>query len=246
MVKGASDAILRCLEGFELDWDGEIYYQSQHIDDYLAAIEQLQQQQSLYHCHCSRKQLADNPVIYPGFCRQQPPVSSLDYALRIKTFDQHLVFHDYLQGQISENMAKQHGDFIIQRKDGIIAYQLAVVIDDHQQGVNHVVRGYDLLDSTPKQAYLHQLLDYQLPSYMHVPVLVDQQGQKLSKQTFAQAVDDSNRSQTLWRLLVLLKQNPPQNLATATIKDILEWAIDHWQSQSLRSINSMQMNHDYQ
>jgi glutamyl-Q tRNA(Asp) synthetase len=136
-------------------------------------------------------------------------------------------------------MAKQHGDFIIQRKDGIIAYQLAVVIDDHLQGVNHVVRGYDLLDSTLKQAYLHQLLGYQLPSYMHVPILVDQQGQKLSKQTFAQAVGDSNRSQTLWQLLVLLKQNPPQNLATAAVKDILEWAIQHWQPQKLTAISKI-------
>ena len=230
---------MRCLEGFELDWDGEIYYQSQHIDDYLAAIQALQQQQSLYHCHCSRKQLADHPTLYPGFCRQQPPVNSQDYALRVKTFNQDLVFNDRLQGQISENMAKQHGDFIIQRKDGIIAYQLAVVIDDHLQGVNHVVRGYDLLDSTLKQAYLHQLLGYQLPSYMHVPIVVDQQGQKLSKQTFAQAVGDSNRSQTLWQLLVLLKQNPPQNLATAAVKDILEWAIQHWQPQKLTAISKI-------
>lgn len=227
---------MRCLEGFELDWDGEIYYQSQHIDLYLTAIEQLQQQQSLYHCHCSRKQLADNPTIYPGFCRQQPPVSPLNCALRVKSFNQNLVFNDRLQGEISENIAKQHGDFIIQRKDGIIAYQLAVVIDDHQQGVNHVVRGYDLLDSTAKQICLHQLLGYQPPSYMHVPIIVDQQGQKLSKQSFAQAVDDSNRSQTLWQLLNLLKQRPPQNLANASIKQILQWAIENWQPQQLTAI----------
>lgn len=230
---------MRCLEGFELDWDGQIYYQSQHIDLYLTAIEQLQQQQSLYHCRCSRKQLADNPTIYPGFCRQQPPVSPLNCALRVKSFDQNLVFNDRLQGEINENIAKQHGDFIIQRKDGIIAYQLAAVIDDHQQGVNHVVRGYDLLDSTAKQIYLHQLLGYQPPIYMHVPIIVDQQGQKLSKQSFAQAVDDSNRSQTLWRLLNLLKQNPPQNLANASIKQILQWAIENWQPRQLTAITSI-------
>lgn len=230
---------MRCLEGFELDWDGEIYYQSQHIDDYLAAIQALQQQQSLYHCHCSRKQLADSPTIYPGFCRQQPPISSLNCALRIKTIDQNLVFNDLLQGKISENMASQHGDFIIQRKDGIIAYQLAVVIDDHLQGVNKIVRGYDLLESTTKQIYLHQLLGYQPPSYIHVPIIVDQQGQKLSKQSFAQAVDDNNRSQTLIQLLKLLKQNPPQTLATAPVKLILQWAIEHWQPQKLTAISKI-------
>jgi glutamyl-Q tRNA(Asp) synthetase len=136
-------------------------------------------------------------------------------------------------------MAKQHGDFVIQRKDGIIAYQLAVVIDDHLQGVNHVVRGYDLLESTAKQIYLHQLLAYQAPSYMHVPIIVDHQGQKLSKQSFAQAVDDSNRSQTLLQLLKLLKQNPPQTLASAPIKLILQWAIENWQAQKLTAISTI-------
>ena len=239
MVKGASEAILTCLERFELHWDGEIYYQSQHLDQYHAAIKQLDQQQALYPCYCSRKQLINNPTLYPGFCRDQSTVSQQEYALRIKTFDQNLVFNDWLQGEISENIASQHGDFIIQRKDRIIAYQLAVVIDDHQQGVNHVVRGYDLLESTAKQLYLHQLLGYQAPSYMHVPIIVDQQGQKLSKQSFAQAVDNSNRSQTLLQLLKLLKQNPPPTLASASVKQLLQWAIENWQPQKLSAITTI-------
>jgi glutamyl-Q tRNA(Asp) synthetase len=150
-----------------------------------------------------------------------------------------LVFNDLLQGNISENIANQHGDFIIQRKDRIIAYQLAVVIDDHLQGVNHIVRGYDLLESTAKQIYLHQLLGYQPPSYMHVPIIVDQHGQKLSKQSFAEPVSHSNRSQTLWYLLKLLKQSPPQSLATASVKQILQWAIENWQPQNLIAITSV-------
>lgn len=239
VVKGASEAILQCLEGFELNWDGEIYYQSQHSDQYQTAIKQLDQQKALYPCYCSRKQLISSPTLYPGLCRDQPTVSKQEFALRIKSFDQTLVFNDLLQGEISENLASQHGDFIIQRKDRIIAYQLAVVIDDHLQGVNHVVRGYDLLESTAKQIYLHQLLGYRPPSYMHVPIIVDQQGQKLSKQSFAQAVDHSNRSQTLWRLLNLLKQNPPQNLATASGKQILQWAIENWQPRQLTAITSI-------
>jgi glutamyl-Q tRNA(Asp) synthetase len=227
------------LEGFELDWDGEIYYQSQHIEQYQTAIKQLDQQQALYQCYCSRKQLINNHAIYPGFCRHQAAISKQEFALRIKTYDQTLVFNDLLQGEISENMASQHGDFIIQRKDQIIAYQLAVVIDDHLQGVNHVVRGYDLLESTAKQIYLHQLVNYQPPIYMHVPIIVDQQGQKLSKQSFAQAVEDSNRSQTLWHLLNLLKQHPPQILASGSVKQILQWAIENWQPQQLSAITSI-------
>ncbi len=230
---------MRCLEGFELDWDGEIYYQSQHIEQYQTAIKQLDQQQALYQCYCSRKQLINNHAIYPGFCRHQAAISKQEFALRIKTYDQTLVFNDLLQGEISENMASQHGDFIIQRKDQIIAYQLAVVIDDHLQGVNHVVRGYDLLESTAKQIYLHQLVNYQPPIYMHVPIIVDQQGQKLSKQSFAQAVEDSNRSQTLWHLLNLLKQHPPQILASGSVKQILQWAIENWQPQQLSAITSI-------
>lgn len=230
---------MRCLEGFELDWDGEIYYQSQHIEQYQTAIKQLDQQQALYQCYCSRKQLINNHAIYPGFCRHQAAISKQEFALRIKTYDQTLVFNDLLQGEISENMASQHGDFIIQRKDQIIAYQLAVVIDDHLQGVNHVVRGYDLLESTAKQIYLHQLVSYQPPIYMHVPIIVDQQGQKLSKQSFAQAVEDSNRSQTLWHLLNLLKQHPPQILASGSVKQILQWAIENWQPQQLSAITSI-------
>ena len=227
------------MEGFELDWDGEIYYQSQHIEQYQTAIKQLDQQQALYQCYCSRKQLINNHAIYPGFCRHQAAISKQEFALRIKTYDQTLVFNDLLQGEISENMASQHGDFIIQRKDQIIAYQLAVVIDDHLQGVNHVVRGYDLLESTAKQIYLHQLVNYQPPIYMHVPIIVDQQGQKLSKQSFAQAVEDSNRSQTLWHLLNLLKQHPPQILASGSVKQILQWAIENWQPQQLSAITSI-------
>lgn len=134
----------------------------------------------------------------------------------------------------------QHGDFIIKRKDGIFAYQFAVIVDDHAQQVSHVVRGFDLLDSTPKQIYLQNLLDYPSPEYLHVPLIIDRQGNKLSKQTCAQAVDGDRPAQTLFLLLNLLKQEPPANLRTAAIRDIIDWAVAHWQPQQLKKIHAIQ------
>lgn len=234
-MPGAVPAILDCLQRFGLHWDGEVYYQSQHIDTYLTAIAQLQSRQQVYPCTCSRKRLVDYPGVYPGFCRDRQAAENKEHALRIKTDATLIRFDDRIQGPISENMALQHGDFIVKRKDGIIAYQLAVVIDDRAQRVNQVVRGFDLLDSTPKQLFLHGLLGYPPPTYMHVPIIVDSQGRKLSKQTRAQAVDDARPARTLFLLLNLLKQNPPDKLRNAAIDDMLDWAVAHWQPRHLHS-----------
>lgn len=136
-------------------------------------------------------------------------------------------------------MARELGDFVLQRKDNIVAYQLAVVIDDYRQQVSHVVRGYDLLDSTPRQIYIHRLLGYPQPDYMHVPLIVDEQGYKLSKQTHAHAVDTTKPAQTLFRVLQLLKQNPPSQLQKARVEEILEWAIAHWRPQQLKKVRAI-------
>lgn len=130
-------------------------------------------------------------------------------------------------------MAEQSGDFILKRRDGIIAYQFAVVVDDHLQGVNHVVRGCDLLEETPKQIYLQQQLGFPTPAYMHVPVIVDRHGYKLSKQTLATAVDTKAPNFTLFGLLMLLKQNPPDELNDAPVPELLDWAILHWCTDEL-------------
>lgn len=235
-MPGASQAIINCLERFGLSWDGEIDYQSQHLDQYHTAIAQLSSLQQVYPCYCSRKQLSDHPNQYPGFCRHQPSKTGMESALRIKTYPEHISFTDQLHGLLSEDLAATQGDFIIQRKDGIIAYQLAVVVDDQRQQINRVVRGYDLLESTPKQIYLQQLLGYLQPDYLHVPILVDAQGQKLSKQSFAQAVDPMQPVKTIWTLLNLLKQHPPKNLLHANLKEVLAWAICHWQPEQLKTI----------
>jgi len=144
-----------------------------------------------------------------------------------------------LQGLISHNLVEQDGDFVVKRKDLIIAYQFAVVIDDDRQHVNHIVRGFDLLDATPKQIYLQQLLGLPTPDYMHVPVIVDEQGYKLSKQTQAMAVDLTAPHRVIFVLLGLLKQNPPIELQQAPVTELLSWAIEHWNPDLLKNTHAV-------
>ena len=241
-VKGAVESILKTLETFGLEWDDKVFYQSRHIDVYANFIDDLYRKKLIYPCTCSRKTLTTSDRseahhdIYPGICRLRTTFPDCPYALRIKTDQRIINFNDYLQGLIAHNMEKQDGDFIVKRKDSIIAYQFAVVIDDHLQQVNEVVRGFDLLDQTPKQIYLQQLLGLETPRYMHVPVIVDRQGYKLSKQTQASAVDLTKPHQVIFKLLGLLKQNPPTELQSAPVKELINWAILHWNPASLKNI----------
>lgn len=174
--------------------------------------------------------------VYPGHCREAGFPLDGSSAWRLRVTDLSIRFYDTLQGWINENPAIEQGDFIVRRKDGIVAYQFAVVIDDFRQQVNHVVRGVDLLDSTTKQIYLQTLLDYPEPRYMHLPVLVDSHGNKLSKQTLARPVDDSHPSDTLFLLLQLLRQEPPLSLRKAPVNEQLAWAIAHWSPKTLKKI----------
>lgn len=235
-IPSASDTILATLDAFGLYWDGDVYYQSQHAASYENALQQLHGQQLLYGCACSRKHLADLPATggaYPNICRDKHlPFQGI--ALRLKTTPQRISFNDGLQGMITENLTAQQGDFIVQRKDRIIAYQLAVVIDDHLQGVNHVVRGSDLLDSTIKQIYLHHCLNLPTPHYLHVPVLTGAQGTKLSKRECAPAVNQQNNRQILFKLLELLQQNPPPELSAYPVATQLDWALQHWNASALK------------
>ncbi|MGR8929149.1 MAG: tRNA glutamyl-Q(34) synthetase GluQRS [Gammaproteobacteria bacterium] len=236
-VAGAADAILHTLERFGLLWDDRVCYQSHHLDTYQDVFAKLKTDW-LYACHCSRKQLQNQPI-YPGNCRDAGFPFDETSAWRLKTRDVQIEFGDALQGRVSQNLARQHGDFIVRRKDGIIAYQFAVVVDDALQHVDHVVRGVDLLDSTPKQIYLQQLLGYRQPHYLHLPLIVDENGTKLSKQTLAAPVDDSRPAATLFLLLQLLQQNPPSALRTAPISEQLAWAIAHWHADSLKEIRTI-------
>jgi glutamyl-Q tRNA(Asp) synthetase len=223
-VKGSIDSILKTLDLLGLHWDNAVDFQSQHLEEYHAALVDLMAQNRIYRCECSRKNLSP---IYPQTCRNKNLSPEIPHSLRLKTDAQQIVFDDVLQGRISRNLAED-GDFILQRKDGIIAYQFAVVLDDVRQNVNHILRGMDLLNETPKQIFLQQLLNFPTPRYCHIPILVDTSGKKLSKSTLAAAVDLSKPNRLLFQLLELLNQNPPLALQTAEISEILAWAIENW------------------
>ena len=235
-IKGSADNILKTLEAFGLLWDDRVAYQSRSLDVYNDILDQLAKNNLIYPCTCSRKTLTD---IYSGVCRNKQSLPNSPYSLRIKTDNRIISFEDELQGLIAHNLAEQDGDFILKRKDRIIAYQFAVVVDDDLQQVNHVVRGFDLLDSTPKQIYLQQILGLKTPGYMHVPVITDESGYKLSKQTLATAVDVKNPQTVIFKLLALLKQNPPIELLYASLTELLAWAIEHWNPSVLKNFHTI-------
>lgn len=241
-VKGSADLILKSLETFGLHWDERVFYQSQQQAVYQAYLEQLTDRKLLYPCVCSRKTLAEfqttRPALYPGFCRDKTISLSNPHALRLKTTPTEVRFTDVLQGDLSHTIALQHGDFVLKRKEGIIAYPFAVVIDDYQQKITQVVRGVDLLNNTPAQIYLQQLFNLPQPDYMHVPIIIDRHGNKLSKQTYAQAVDLQNPSHTLYYLLCLLKQQPPPDIHHLPVSELLDWAIKNWQIAPLKAVTT--------
>jgi glutamyl-Q tRNA(Asp) synthetase len=237
-IKGSADNILKTLDAFGLHWNNSVVYQSQYLDVYYEILDQLVRDKLIYPCTCSRKTLT---AIYSGVCRDKQTQPNSPYSLRIKTDNRIISFEDELQGFISHNLA-EHGDFILKRKDQIIAYQFAVVIDDDRQHINHVVRGFDLLESTPRQIYLQQILGLVTPNYMHVPVIIDEQGYKLSKQTRATAVDLKKPHAVIFELLDLLKQNPPSELQHAPSTELLGWAIEHWNPAMLKNLRAICMS----
>ncbi|MEG0486424.1 MAG: tRNA glutamyl-Q(34) synthetase GluQRS [Acinetobacter sp.] len=198
--------ILKCLDAFEFESDVEIIYQKNRLDIYDAAIEQLKQKQLVYACECTRKMLGSNHI-YLETCREKH-LAFQDQAIRVKVSDQNICFQDRLQGQHCSNLKTDLGDFVLKRRDGIINYQLAVVVDDYLQGITHVVRGADLLDNTERQIWLGQLLDYPQLEYMHLPLAMNAQGQKLSKQNLAHALDIQNAPKLLSQAISALGQQP--------------------------------------
>lgn len=244
-VPGAADDILRTLEYFGMHSDEAVLYQSQRTGAYLAALEQLKLKGMAYPCTCSRREIGDAALlgiegpIYPGTCRNGIGNGKRAQAWRALTDKNKIEFVDTLQGCISQNLEDEIGDFVILRADGLFAYQLAVVVDDEYQGINNIVRGADLLTSTPRQIRLQRLLNYSTPFYLHLPVAVNAQGEKLSKQTLAQAVDCKNSAATLIQALRFLRQNPPAELAEYKVEEILNWAIENWESKSLNYTTSI-------
>jgi glutamyl-Q tRNA(Asp) synthetase len=234
VIPGAAGEILRALEACGMEWDGPVALQSGRNDAYHAALHRLRQAGRVYPCACSRREIADSAVagaegpVYPGTCRGGVAPSRTARAQRLDTRSAAVAFDDAIQGRIGCDLERECGDFVLYRADGVYAYQLAVVVDDAEQGITHVVRGADLLGSTPRQIYLQQLLELAQPRYMHLPVAVNERGEKLSKQTFAAPVDAARPLPALVAALSFLGQPPPRELARATVGDLWTWAGKNW------------------
>jgi glutamyl-Q tRNA(Asp) synthetase len=243
---GAADAILRCLENYGLGWDDSVVYQSQRWDMYETYLNQLDKQALIYACDCTRQDLQAMGGIYNGRCRTRSIGSSKPHALRLKLYDlpagfshhDQLVFTDLVQGEQTQNLRTQAGDQILKRKDGFYAYQLAVVVDDIDQGITHVIRGSDLLEVTARQIFLFQLLDASIPVFGHVTLASQPNGQKLSKQNLAPALELKDAGKNLWHALAFLHQNPPKELWGAK-SELLSWAKVHWQRSSVAGLSAI-------
>jgi glutamyl-Q tRNA(Asp) synthetase len=218
---GAADGILRTLVAFGLQWDRPVMYQSARQEAYRAALDELRSAGHAYRCACSRKEAGDR---YPGTCRAGIPQGKTGRAWRIRTTAEPICFEDRVQGLQCQNVDHYCGDFVALRADGTYAYQLAVVVDDAEQRVTDVVRGADLLDSTARQIHVQRVLGTPQPRYLHTPVVLNANGQKLSKQTLAPPVHPTDASGLLRSALAFLGQKPPDSAAS----DLLDWAIAHW------------------
>ncbi len=234
-VPGAADNILHTLESFGLHWDDHVVYQSQRNNIYLDAIEQLIKQGYAYPCSCSRKQIQDSAVIghfgpiYKGSCRRGLINDNRSSALRVLTNDSPIIFIDKIRGRFEQKIESEIGDFIIRRADKLFAYQFAVIVDDAAQNITEVVRGADLLDNTPRQIHLQKLLDFPTPDYMHLPLALNCDRQKLSKQTGAQKIEGLRPQTVLFDVLNLLNQNPASEIIECELDSFWQWAIQNWQ-----------------
>ena len=256
-VAGMADDILRTLEDFGLQWDGEITWQSRHRDAYRQAFEQLRQQGLIYPCGCSRKEIAqsasaphpeDDCLAYPGTCRDGMRPGAQVRSWRLRVTGDELCFDDLRRGAVCQNLRQGCGDFALRRGDVEFAYQLAVVVDDALTGVNQVVRGDDLLSSTPRQIYLQRLLGLPQPKYCHLPLVSGPGGEKLSKRdtlvSHQLGCCKGREGALLWNVLMFLGQAPPQALLDAASVEILQWGVLHFDASripmtggELRSVN---------
>ena len=250
--EGATHSIIKTLEAYGFSWDDDIIYQSQRNHYYEAALDTIKQH--IYACSCSRKELqtlsSENDSIYgylyPGLCRtgiRNPLISNPSIRINTsieKSIDhkfKEVCFQDECQADLfCQNIEREVGDFVLKRRDGLFAYQLAVIVDDYLQNVNHVVRGADLFDNTPRQIYLQNLLCYQTPRYLHFPVIISNSGKKLSKQNSAPEISIDNKQIMLKNLisaLNLLGQDAPSAKEFSSISDIWSWGVEHWDSSKI-------------
>ncbi len=242
-----ADMLLRQLEALGLEWDGAVAYQNARLELYRNALDALEREGRVYWCCCSRSEIADSATrfgatrtriaagAYPGTCRLGMRPGGRPRAMRLRVPSEVVRFVDRLQGAVEQDLEREVGDFIVLRADGMFAYQLAVVVDDAEQGVTDVVRGADLLDSTPRQILLQRLLGLPQPSYLHVPVAVDASGAKLSKQTGAGPV--RRPAESLRAALAFL--GFPAAPGVTVPRDLLQWALREWQPRNMPRVRAL-------
>jgi glutamyl-Q tRNA(Asp) synthetase len=242
-VAGATDAILSTLEALGLAWDGAVMRQRERGAHYHEALERLRRAGALFRCECSRREIADSALrgpegaVYPGTCRGDAPAFTQEArprmtscAVRFAVAPGEVAFDDRVQGHIAQDVEREIGDFVLRRRDGVIAYQLAVVVDDAEQGVTDVVRGADLLGSTARQILLQRALGFAQPRYLHLPVAVDANGEKLSKQTLAPAVREEDGARLIAQALEFLGQAP---VPPTSAREMLALAARQWDAQRI-------------
>ena len=238
LVPGSAAQMLRTLEAFGLHWDGAVEYQSACTAHYRAALDQLASRGLTYPCSCARSE-REGKGGYPGTCRSGPRRAG-PTATRFRLADATLSFEDRAQGSCSFEL-RERGDVIVRRRDGVFAYQLAVVVDDARQGVTDVVRGADLLDSTPWQVSLQRALGIAQPAYLHLPLVVEPDGRKLAKSRRCVPLEASRSGRELHRALTLLRQEPPAELELEPAGTVLDWACAHWRPERLAGVREVRI-----
>lgn len=233
VVPEADRLILDTLLLFGLQWDGAVLYQSTRRAAYDCALTRLIAAHRVFACGCTRKEAQAGPEglegpIYPGTCRCGLPSGREARSWRLRVDSAQITVYDGVQHAYTQALATDVGDFVVRRADDVIAYQLATVVDDAHQGVTEVVRGADLLSSTPRQVLIAGFLDYPAVRYAHIPVIVDASGSKLGKSQGALALDHDAVVSQLWHCLMLLGQRPPEALRDGTRDSLLRWGVTHW------------------
>lgn len=249
-VPGSADQIVATLAALGFQWNESIVKQSERHAAYQAALDRLLAAGRAFPCSCSRTELQaaqpaqreeSDELYYPGWCRNGVRAPDRPLAIRFKVEPGTIAFADRLQGLQTADLARETGDFVVRRRDGLFSYQLAVVVDDAAQNITRVVRGADLLGSTARQIALQGALGLTTPEYAHLPVAIDANGIKLSKSTGAAAVDARKPAHELWRTLEFLKQGPPSDLRRGPPAQLWEWAIENWQAQPLAGLRQMEL-----
>ncbi|MFO6297761.1 tRNA glutamyl-Q(34) synthetase GluQRS [Rahnella selenatireducens] len=226
-IPGSADRILATLERYGLEWDRDVVWQSKRHDAYREVLDRLFQERKSYYCTCTRQRIAQTGGIYDGHCRDLN-LGAENAAIRLHQTLPVYGFDDDFQGHLQADCQLAEEDFIIRRRDGLFAYNLAVVVDDHFQGINHIVRGADLIEPTVRQISLYRHLGYPQPGYLHLPLALNENGDKLSKQNHAPALPEGDPRPVIINALKFLGQTLPENWQDYTLPLLLRWATTHW------------------